>query len=246
MKKISSATALQRKGRKLIRGSIRNKFLTRVSILIAPAESLCRALVFMIVAVSAAHACVCVRLKWTEKVSLSHVIFLGEVKEYHPLEKVVFEVTEIFKGRVPRSVLIPFSNSDCDYFTPPVAPKPGERYLIYARKERKHLFVSRCLGSGGEKERSSDLVLLRNRRRKSDVSFRVVEEGAGGSAGAPAVQGVTSPAFAFPWAGVSFAPGEVPEGGQSFFEETHFALGEARRTGLRLHANCEELRLLVR
>lgn len=115
---------------------------------------------------SAVSACDCVMEGWKKRVSASKVIFVGRVVQYRLLEEIRFEVEEVFKGHVSRSVRIPFSGSDCDYFVPPLKPKIGERYLIYATKEPRHLYVSRCLGSGRVEELVDELILLRNRHRQ--------------------------------------------------------------------------------
>lgn len=108
-----------------------------------------------------AYACNCARIAWQEQVALSDAIFVGRVVEARPLDYVVLEVRERFKGHLSRQVRIPTGESDCDYFLPPVGAERGMDFLIYATVREGRVTVNRCLGSGPAGTKADELARLR-------------------------------------------------------------------------------------
>lgn len=92
------------------------------------------------------------------------------VVRHAPLQETVFSVRERFKGRPPDFVRIAFGDSDCEYLVPPVAPRRGERYLIFASRRLAdghgsidRLEATRCLGTAPVADAAQDLRGLRAR-----------------------------------------------------------------------------------
>lgn len=121
-------------------------------------------LLFVLVTPSA-YACDCRNGNLTERIESSQFVFVAVVTEFKPLDHVTLRVKEIFKGRPGASIKIPTAVSDCDYFLPPIAPRPGEAFLLFVGQVDQQLYVSRCQNSGLASERRDDLTELRRRNR---------------------------------------------------------------------------------
>ena len=111
-------------------------------------------------------ACNCANTTIEQSYKLSHVVFVGLVIDYVPLQSVNLEIETIFKGKLSSPLLIPTGKSGCDYFLPPINPVKGEKYLVFGIVNGKGISVSRCLGSGKVIEKSNDLKWLRKMANK--------------------------------------------------------------------------------
>ena len=109
------------------------------------------------------HACDCFSAPLAERVKLSSEVFVAEVLAHKPLVSVQLRVLESFKGSSRGKLTVVLGPADCDYFLPPVNPRPGNQFLIFmSRTAGKHT-VSRCLGSGPLSSSRSDVATLRQR-----------------------------------------------------------------------------------
>jgi hypothetical protein len=111
-------------------------------------------------------ACDCATLPLAERVELSSEVFVAEVIEYKPLLSVELRVLESFKGASSGKLAVSIGPSDCDYFLPPVNPRPGDQLLVFMSKAAGKNTVSRCLGSEALPSTSSDITILRSRSLK--------------------------------------------------------------------------------
>ena len=126
---------------------------------------------------SICSACSCMESPLAQRVDWSTHVFIAKVIKFHPFEAVEMEVTESFKGSGVNRVTIAVAGSDCDYFLPPIDPKPDERYLIFMTRIAGKNIVSRCLGSGPSASKVAEISILRGRakNKKSQTSNQPLE-----------------------------------------------------------------------
>lgn len=111
-----------------------------------------------------ALACSCRPGTLSERVALADIVLIAVVTAAEPLRQVTLKPKEVFKGRPEKFLKIRTGESDCDFFLPPLQPRVGDEYLLYAGRSNSRLFVSRCQNSGLAAERKSDIEELRKQQ----------------------------------------------------------------------------------
>lgn len=119
-------------------------------------------------------ACDCANLTLEERVQYADVIFVGTVTEFEVLQKVSFDVDEVFKGDIETDQAINFpGHSDCDYFLPSVDPELGDQFLIFGVYEdfrgEPELLISRCLESAPIEDSEEALAYLQRDKTRGSM-----------------------------------------------------------------------------
>jgi hypothetical protein len=119
-------------------------------------------------------ACFCGSPDLTKAIRNANAIFSGKVVEVSP-ERVVFDVHEVWKGKVSSSLVLSQRGGSCD-----LTFEVGKTYLIYARKYRNMLSeddrwsTDECSGSKNMSKADKDLkrlwVLKLNRSQRQVIS----------------------------------------------------------------------------
>ena len=113
-----------------------------------------------------ASACFCASPDLSRSIKNAQSIFSAAAVEVSP-ETVVFEVEEVWKGRVAEKLTLHRDQSSCT-----IDFKVGEKYLIYARRYKDwvsgeyRLTTSQCDRSRKMAEAEADLVRLRGLKRQ--------------------------------------------------------------------------------